>query len=708
MKKYIISFYLFIVLLNSLNAQEQPLYYLGGSIYYNYNLHFPNFTKLGQIPNCCPNFGEGYGSGFTAGLLIEFPIINNINVGARLNYATLDGLLSKEENIGNQPVYIDGNETTREVWVNHSIDAKISIIGINPYINYRFFNVLNSNIGFTIAYQSNSIFDQKEEIIKPDNTTFYPTNRLIRNDFYDMEVPGKNSFLFFANFSLGYDIDIFKNWILTPEIIYFLPLNNLGLNDWKVASLKFGVSVKIPIYPSRELPIKYDTLIIRDTTYITRYDINKDIITLLNRDEFDEEIPREDYILKQKTVKELYKFERAIDYDINISLKTFGVNQNNEIIPVPVLKIEEFESEERYPLLPYIFFKRGEWNLNNTDLHLLSKNEADEFSIDNLNWEVLEIYKEMLNILGYRLKKNPKSKIKIVGCNNNQNEEFNNLELSKKRALAVSSYLKSVWDIDETRMQIKVQNLPDNPGNINEPDGIMENQRVEIHSDDFEILSPLSHKEIIRKSNPPIIGIYPQFESKFKLKNYNLDIYQSGKILRNYSGNKLPEQILWEVTDKPMPEVETPIDIKYSVIDENGKTADTSEQLLIKQVTIQQKRFVIKDDKIIEKYHLILFDFDSYELKKNHKIILNELKQRIQKDSKVKISGYTDRIGLEDYNKNLALKRCEEVRKYLNLRNEQVEVNPVGSSILLYNNDLPQGRNYCRTVILEIETPINN
>ena len=63
-------------------------------------------------------------------------------------------------------------------------------------------------------------------------------------------------------------------------------------------------------------------------------------------------------------------------------------------------------------------------------------------------------------------------------------------------------------------------------------------------------------------------------------------------------------------------------------------------------------------------------------------------------------------MGDELYNEKLSQGRANTLAKSLNIPFDYVK--GLGESILLYNNDLPEGRFYCRTVEVIVETPINN
>jgi outer membrane protein OmpA-like peptidoglycan-associated protein len=318
----------------------------------------------------------------------------------------------------------------------------------------------------------------------------------------------------------------------------------------------------------------------------------------------------------------------------------------------------------------------------------------------------MDIYSQMLNLIAYRMKQNPGKEITIVGCNSNESEELNNTQLSKERALTVKKYLTEVWGLEDGRIKTRWQNLPDVPGNSTTPDGIRENHRAEIRSTDYEIIKSVSLKDVERKSDPPVIALYPKVESDAKIKHYNIDVKQGSNELRKFNGSDIPEELIWQLEDEPIPLTEEPIQIKMDAKDEIGQTALAKTELKLQLLTIKKKRFDMHDDKRIERFFLILFDFNSAELKPHHIKTLNEIKAKIIPESKVIVSGFTDRTGDPLYNLELAKRRCLEVQRYLKVDESKLAINPIGASQLLYDNDIPEGRSYSRTVQIVIETPV--
>ncbi|MFC2130223.1 OmpA family protein [Bacteroidota bacterium] len=705
MKRLLILTIIVLVSFLNLKAQEKPLYYIGGYAAFNYNIHWANFQKLGDIPNCCPLFESGTGYGFAAGGLFEYPIMDEVLIGARLGVSTIGALLTKAESIGLTRVIRDGQEVSVDVTTDHTIDSKIFTIGFEPYINYKFFGVLNSYLGIKLSYMLSGKIDQNEKIISPDNVTFLD-GRVIQNDFYDIDIPEMNSLLFFGVFGLGYDLPVSQTIILTPEVRYNLPLNDISGEQWKASTWQFGVALKIPIFPPKVLPVMYDTLYVRDTTVIADMNIKEESVVLQDRDYDTDEIEESDVIIYRTTITEKYEKLTPKTSLLETSITAVGIKQDGTRVEQPAIIIEETEVEEGFPLLPFVFFKEGSSDLKQTAMNLMTSEEASGFNEDSLSWNTLEIYSNMLNIIGYRLKQNPVKKITIVGCNSSQGIENNNLQLSNERALVLKNYFTDVWEIKPDRVRTQRQNLPDNPGNVNDPDGIVENQRAELKITDNDIIKPVYLKDVEKTADPPVIALYPKVESEAGIDNWEIDVKQEDNLLRSFKGSDVPGEIIWQLEDEPMPEIDAPIDISLKVKDELGQTDEAKESLKLQQLTIKKKRFELKDDKKIERFFLIVFDFNSAEIKPHHKAILKDIKSRIMPNSKVTISGYADRIGDPEYNLDLAKRRCMEAQKFLKVKEENLTINPVGNQKLLYDNDLAQGRSYCRTVQVVIETPV--
>jgi outer membrane protein OmpA-like peptidoglycan-associated protein len=476
----------------------EPIYYLGGYDDINYNMHLADFSQLPGYPSCCPEYRSGNGFGFSLGGLLEIPLKPSLNLGGRLGISMLNGKMTENDNIGNTLVRVINSQNEpeiRDVMVDHVIDASVLAIDFEPYINFIFFDKLYSTAGVRFSYLINAAFDTREEITEPNNVVFLD-GRAIRNDFEAQDIPDLNAFQIGASVGLGYELVIGRDSYLSPEIKYYLPFMNISSVDWKIAQLQVGASIKFPIYPQKELPLIKDTVYKRDTVMIADYGFSEERVILKDTDE--DVIIQElaNNILERTIITENYEKQIPKQAQFFTALETYGINKDGEKQQNPTIVIEEVETEEMFPILPYVFFPENSSDLTQTDMILLSENETSAFDEQKLPWNTMSIYSNMLNIIAKRMTEKPNAKIIITGTNKNMGTELNNLTLSQNRAEQVKKYLTDVWNIDPSRIDTRDRNLPISPGNNDHPDGQIENQRAEITSNDPYILEPMTLKEI--------------------------------------------------------------------------------------------------------------------------------------------------------------------------------------------------------------------
>jgi len=119
---------------------------------------------------------------------------------------------------------------------------------------------------------------------------------------------------------------------------------------------------------------------------------------------------------------------------------------------------------------------------------------------------------------------------------------------------------------------------------------------------------------------------------------------------------------------------------------------------------------ITRDTVELSRLSLIVFDFDRYELTPENRVILRRfVGEAVRPESKIRIIGSTDRLGERQYNIELSQKRAESVATFLREvtpNGHLVEVRGIGPSKLRYDNSIPEGRYYCRTVLIEVRNPV--
>lgn len=692
---------------------HQPWLYVGGYGAYRNNLQSADFQSLPNAFRCGPNYTTGTGGIGSAGVLATYPFARPLVAELRLGYAPLSGRLFTSEVIGNT-AEIGGSNATVPVQAMHELFTTMPAIVLEPTVGAVLFHRIRVGWGISFSYVLSHTFSQVETLTEPSYVFYLPDSSRQRNrtsgtigNVYPLQLH--------MSFSIGVDFPLTSELSLTPELRYYLPLTQISRDvEWKIAPVSIGVSGRYALYPPPPPQYHFDTIYVRDTSIQTIIGLEREWIELISRTEATTQ--REEYQEQQKhlfittTISEHY--QRTVPRAARLQLAVTARALNFDGSPLDSLSkvvIEETEVEESFPLLPYVFFAEGSSMLELTRMQLLQIADTSTFDESRLPASTLDIYHNLLNIVGKRMRRFPMAKLTMVGTNSNIGTEAGNLELSQARAIAVRDYLVRVWGIDPARITVRTRNLPAYPSNPATPDGQEENRRVELIASDPQILSPVTISSVTVSSNPPIVELVPTVESEVGLAEWSATIEQDGKIIRRVRGtDALPEPYRWDVTTSPYPRLDEPVTIRYAARDRTGQQIDTSFQVNVKQLTVRQKRYEQRDDKRIDRFSLIVFEFNKAELTPAHRQLLQEVRARIQPQSTVTIAGYADRSGDSDYNRELARRRCVEVQRVLGIPDGSVSLLPKGSDELLYDNSTPEGRSYCRTVQVIIETPLKN
>lgn len=682
---------------------------------FNFNFHSADFNKLRDIPNCCPQFENGSGTGLNIGALYEVPLSKQLLLGFRFGYMTLDGELTNTES-----TLVIVNRRLASGEFTHTMIGKFSNIGIEPYFSYQLFNDFFLGVGLRFGANLTATYNQKEEITKPasvgtfadslGNDTYSRTRNVRSGDIPDAVSP-INHLIFRANYDLPLNKD--RSMLLSPEMAFYVSLNEfVKETSWKVGTLSLGLSIKYSPKSFQKKIEEFKEDIIIDTIHIASENVKSEEIVIgkqLKRTivkETDGKIETTDFIKRTDTL--LY----PKTYELSGDIFLFGVDKDGQEIDNPLFKIEEFASNRYHPLLNYIFFDENSSNIPARYVRLNAQ-ETDNFFIDSLyNETTIEVYFQLLNIIGKRLAENADAKLTIIGCNSDIGLEKGNSGLSLKRAEAVKSYLVDVWKINETRLEVKSRILPEKASfPVEEEDKASENRRVELYSDNFKVLEPVVIETITRTANPPVVRFKLTAKSDTGLEKWRIYATQTNmdkdENFEKVGSETLPEKVDWslESFQKYMPRYAQPIIYSLDLTDRTGKNEKVEKSSSdMNIISIKQKRIQKIDDYEIENYSLILFDFDKADIEEGNKRVINFILSKIKASSQIEIKGYTDRTGDDAYNKRLSGRRAQAAKAALK-RQDAISLG-IGEDVLLYDNDLPEGRFYCRTVEVTIKTKV--
>ena len=376
---------------------------------------------------------------------------------------------------------------------------------------------------------------------------------------------------------------------------------------------------------------------------------------------------------------------------------------------VDTLRLRQMVVTETFPLLPYLFFDSASAQL--PQRYRWVPEDKERFTEQQLPRSMLPIYYALLSIIGKRMQQMPHTTLRIVGIARSDEaaDEMAQRELARQRAAAVADFLINEWDIDPGRLRIEWRFLPEFASSEAYREGWEENRRVELYSDDPLLLAPVVHSRFFEydakdSALTAALTVQPALSA---VTQWRLKLHSGDTVIQQWSGGKLrqsPMRLpLWGQTIQYLGDHRTDNVVSVWIRDDRQQQDSAQVTLAV---------LVTRDTVELSRLSLIVFDFDRYELTPENRVILRRfVGEAVRPESAIRIIGSTDRLGERQYNIELSQKRAESVATFLREVTPDghlVEVRGIGPSKLRYDNSIPEGRYYCRTVLIEVRNPVRS
>lgn len=661
---------LFLIVATTAFAQvpNDPLLRPRIGLFFDYALgiHAASFTQLPDVANCCPEFQTTMGSGFFTGLQYEQPFNKELALHLRLHYGSYGVDFSQTES---KPVALADGSTTNAT-IRHDLNGSFGQISVEPLLAYRLSSEFMLRGGLTAGYVFSATYDQKEVLETPANATFVGGSRMRNASNGDIKNASSVSVGITVGASYELALNADRTIFLTPEVLFtYSPIPVVSGMSWNAHQIRAGLALSF-IPPEVE-----DTL--------------SDI--------------------------ELYNFATAITPPKTVSasvpftsdITASGIGTTGERLPADRVRMEEFSSTRIRPVLPYVFFDKNSSEIP-ARYAALNQDQRDVFAIENFyNLDAMITYHHVLNIIGKRMQDDANATITLTGCVDNTDAELNNTALAQARVNAVRAYLVDKWGVPPARVQTATRLLPEQASNSAELDGQAENRRVEISATSDAILAPIMSRDTMRSFTPSGLRFAPAVTPRVPVKSWTIFVTADDRIIKTFhAGDPVPASVDWRIDEA---QLAIPSDVEklgylFVARDSAGLVIPSeSKKIQVETITLAKKKEGGMADKAVDRYSLILFGFDKSDLTPANAAFVNQIKSNIQPSSQVKVIGYTDRSGSDDYNQRLSQSRASTVARALGVPESQAT--GVGERVPLYNNDTPEGRFYSRTVEVLVETP---
>ncbi|UCD80949.1 MAG: OmpA family protein [Desulfobacterales bacterium] len=248
------------------------------------------------------------------------------------------------------------------------------------------------------------------------------------------------------------------------------------------------------------------------------------------------------------------------------------------------------------PMPNFIFFETGQSVIPQE--YVLIKDPAGVESFDANSLATARArYLNILNLVGQNLSRNSAARIKIVGCNSNSGVEMDNLDLSRRRADSVKSYLQEIWGVADSRMGIEVRNLPDNATPMDLVGARQENQRVEIFYESDQMQTDAPGDFIVETGGRRDLKVKTNLFAADGFSDWQLTIFGDDQPFKNLTGRGdiPPDQTFsLQELDKARLSKFGALGVQAQVTDLRGDTWETSKVFI--PITVSMEKW---DDAIV-------------------------------------------------------------------------------------------------------------
>jgi outer membrane protein OmpA-like peptidoglycan-associated protein len=217
---------------------------------------------------------------------------------------------------------------------------------------------------------------------------------------------------------------------------------------------------------------------------------------------------------------------------------------------------------------------------------------------------------------------------------------------------------------------------------------------------------------VAKISNAEELKVKPQIDYGYELQRWKVALVGDGTLIDSTSGqgDLMPiYQFNLKKLDLRKIGAYENIGANIEVEDKKGRIYKTHASTSVRFIKREERVAKKKGYKVMEKYALILFEFNRAEIKDRNRAVLDRIVARINEipTAKISIMGHSDTIGKEAYNIDLSKRRAKAAFEMIvaggAINSGNISYDGAGPHNPLFNNDLPEGRALNRTVTVTLE-----
>jgi outer membrane protein OmpA-like peptidoglycan-associated protein len=624
------------------------------------NIHRGDFTTYDGLL-ACGEFTNTTGFGWMAGYTMAVPVTEVWRAEARLAYYKADGTFSALDPVSPMVAMPDGGLV--RMASEYDLDVALDYVVLDAMAAYAITDRMRVMAGPQLGLATRASYEHTERILSPRTLVFdngTDERVLAAAAFSNPQSPSTSSSLRLGiTAGLTYSIPVTQSIVLVPEVAATYGVTNvMSTFTWNVHTLRAGIGLTWNLQsPEAPPPVALP--------------------------------PQQPVVVPQVAAAE----------PVRVELDVVANDAEGTVTASEVTVIED-RTIDLIPLLPYVFFDQGASQIPS---RYALRATSDGFTPEEGSTDVIDTYHSLLDIIGHRLRTVPSATLTLTGCREPMAGDTS-MTVARERAETVARYLSGVWGIAPERLQVRSRDVPERPSNRGVDDGRVENRRVELASSDVSILAPVRRSRTQTTIVPRPLTLMPTVtnapQTKVTVAAANGTVLYAATVPTGSVGT-------WDPDANQLRSLAVAGQRRLTATAEaSGMTAQRGISLRRIQRSVRLNGDVVQDS-IIERYRLVFFEFDAATISVLDAPTIDLIRKRMRTSSRVTITGLTDRIGDAGYNTGLSQRRADAVRSAIVQRivPESLTAGGAGPQAI-HDNNLPEGRMYNRTVILEVATPV--
>jgi outer membrane protein OmpA-like peptidoglycan-associated protein len=604
------------------------------------NVFRSDFNTLTGIPDTF-SFKSGFGTGVFFSLGIDMPIDKKSSMGLSLLYTDRSGMLTSNSNFYSRDTVSMQPQILK---TQKQLNAVLRYFEIMPVLKQTLkenfiSGPLKLTAGLRLGILLDNHYDYKEIINDPDNAVFIINGvRTNERNAVSGTFDKINKLSLGISSSLENSLKIGDGWNFTQTLALDYNFTNV-LRDvsWNTFALRIGVGLQwcktIQLKPEIQ---KYVPPVVRDT-------------------------PR---VMAEKPVPQPKVKISFVRNDIEIYT-------GNELLASS-------------PMVNDIFFRA---NSDKIDPELLTSTNVIYYSLN----DPLKGYKYTLFRIAALFKDNPKASLILKGATSGAENEPEGIALARRRAVAVQEALISIGVLED-KITINAFQLPENPSNQDFPEGIEENQRVDIIVKNAPLQEYVSKAKFSELNGSVQIDVnienVPMKQLPVKLMSDFADTVISARASGIYT---IPVKLRFNREEK------LNYTLKIAAILKDSVVATDSSILVINNLPVKIKELDLSGFNAI-----LRFDYNSSQLTEDNKELLRQMCNFLPEGSTIMITGSSDALGSESRNNFLESERARVSGEFIkSVCSSKLEIR-TGSQKLKFDESKPWGRFLNRSITVRL------